>query len=201
MASKLCFVSWRILGTFPPTDPPGMFHKKAFPFAGCLLQAQMYIQLSANFGWFMYPASPPIVIQCKWLNFQECLPLLSLDLEQDSKANACNWRAFIVWWCEGQGNVTCSLSPPSKACTMKISNTNNVKGQRQDECPLFLNTSEKNQGHRCITLFQGVRFLQQPERAQYNSSPTSSPRNPSQGMLFSLLNYCFSCVLPLFSFY
>lgn len=42
---------------------------------------------------------------------------------------------------------------------MKISNTHIVKGQGQDECPIFLNTSGKNQGHQCIILLRGVRFL------------------------------------------
>lgn len=50
--------------------------------------------ITNNFGYSMYPVIPTIVIQCKWLNFQERLPLLPLDLEQDSKANVCNRRAL-----------------------------------------------------------------------------------------------------------
>lgn len=89
------------------------FPEKGFPSPRKLLtESMMGMNLITSQLWLLNsPSIPPTIIWCKWVNFQECLTLLSLHQEQDSKANAWNWRAFVVWWHEGQERVTYSLFP------------------------------------------------------------------------------------------
>jgi hypothetical protein len=76
--------------------------------------------------------------------------------------------------------------------TMKISNTyNNVKGQRQDECPLFLTTCGKNQGQCCFISGIEIPALTRKSKGEFPAPPP--PTMESCGcMFFSFLDSSYS---------